>query len=35
MTTIQTEPDYDQLLHANLERVFNERDVPRRDAAIT
>ena len=34
MTTIQTEPDYDQLLHANLERVFNERDAAKRDVAI-
>ena len=32
--TTETEPDYDKLLHANLERVFNERDPARRDAAI-
>ena len=32
--SIQTEPNYNQLLHANLERVFNERDAARRDAAI-
>ena len=34
MPATQTEPDYDQLLHANLERVFNERNAARRDAAI-
>ena len=28
------EPDYDRLLRANLERVFNERDTARRAAAI-
>jgi hypothetical protein len=28
------EPDYDHLLRANLERVFNERDVPKRNAAL-
>jgi hypothetical protein len=28
------EPDYDNLLRANLERVFNERDPARRAAAI-
>lgn len=28
------EPDYDALLRANLERIFNERDPARRDAAI-
>jgi hypothetical protein len=28
------EPDYDHLLRSNLERVFNERDAERRDAAI-
>ncbi|OHV15515.1 hypothetical protein BK022_18460 [Methylorubrum extorquens] len=28
------EPDYDGLLRANLERVFNERDVDRRAAAL-
>ncbi|MFZ0268944.1 nuclear transport factor 2 family protein [Caulobacter sp.] len=35
-TTARTiaEPDYDQLLRANLDRVFNERDAARRDAAI-
>jgi hypothetical protein len=27
-------PDYDRLLRDNLERVFNERDAARRDAAI-
>jgi hypothetical protein len=27
-------PDYDRLLRANLERVFNERDADRRAAAI-
>lgn len=30
----QAEPDYDRLLRANLEQVFNERDPARRDAAI-
>jgi len=34
MTALYTEPDYGQLLHANLARVFNERDAARRDAAI-
>jgi hypothetical protein len=34
MTAIKTEPDYARLLHANLERVFNERNAARRDAAI-
>jgi hypothetical protein len=34
ITAIQTEPDYDRLLRDNLERVFNERDAARRDAAI-
>ena len=34
MTATAIEPDYDRLLHANLERVFNERDAARRDAAI-
>lgn len=29
-----TEPDYDRLLRANLERVFNERDPERRAAAV-
>lgn len=29
-----TDPDYDQLLRANLERVFNERDADRRATAI-
>jgi len=28
------EPDYDHLLRANLERVFNERDADRRTQAI-
>ncbi|TXN03741.1 nuclear transport factor 2 family protein [Methylobacterium sp. WL103] len=28
------EPDYDHLLRANLERVFNERDADRRAAAL-
>jgi hypothetical protein len=28
------EPDYDHLLRANLERVFNERDAARRSAAM-
>lgn len=28
------EPDYDHLLHANLERVFNERDADKRAQAI-
>jgi hypothetical protein len=28
------EPDYDSLLRANLERVFNERDAATRDAAV-
>ena len=32
--TTPAEPDYDHLLRANLERVFNERDAARRDAAI-
>jgi hypothetical protein len=39
MTTIDTpehpaEPDYDHLLRANLERVFNERDAAKRTAAV-
>ncbi|MGM4992594.1 nuclear transport factor 2 family protein [Tardiphaga sp. 841_E9_N1_2] len=34
MTAIETMPDYDRLLRDNLERVFNERDAARRDAAI-
>ncbi|MCJ8142336.1 nuclear transport factor 2 family protein [Ancylobacter sp. A5.8] len=29
-----TEPDYDHLLHANLARVFNERDDAKRAAAV-
>ena len=29
-----TEPDYDGLLRANLERVFNERDAAKRAAAL-
>jgi hypothetical protein len=29
-----TEPNYDRLLRANLERVFNERDAGRRAAAL-
>jgi hypothetical protein len=29
-----TGPDYDQVLRANLERVFNERDADRRAAAV-
>lgn len=32
--TTAIEPDYDSLLRANLQRVFNERDRVRRDAAI-
>lgn len=28
------EPDYDRLLRANLERVFNERDPQRRERAV-
>ncbi|MBL6457617.1 nuclear transport factor 2 family protein [Belnapia sp. T6] len=28
------EPDYDRLLRANLERVFNERDAAKRAAAL-
>lgn len=28
------EPDYDRLLRANLERIFNERDAERRAAAL-
>ena len=32
--TPAVEPDYDALLQANLQRVFNERDPVRRDAAI-
>ncbi|MGV7030654.1 nuclear transport factor 2 family protein [Methylobacterium symbioticum] len=28
------EPDYDRILRANLERVFNERDAERRAAAL-
>lgn len=28
------EPDYNHLLHANLARVFTERDAAKRDAAI-
>lgn len=28
------EPEYDRLLRANLQRVFNERDVDKREAAI-
>jgi len=31
---IQAGPDYDHLLKANLQRVFNERDAAARDAAI-
>ena len=31
---IPTEPDYDHILHAGLERVFNERDAARRAAAV-
>lgn len=30
-----TEPDYDRLLRANLQRVFNERDPEQRRAAIS
>jgi SnoaL-like domain len=30
----EAEPDYDRLLRANLERVFNERDAGRRAAAL-
>jgi hypothetical protein len=30
----KTEPDYDSLLRANLERVFNERDATKRDLAV-
>jgi hypothetical protein len=30
-----TEPDYDHLLHANLQRVFNQRDAAMRAAAIS
>ncbi|MQT14552.1 nuclear transport factor 2 family protein [Segnochrobactrum spirostomi] len=33
-TNPTVEPDYDALLRANLQRVFNERDPVRRDAAI-
>lgn len=33
-TTPAVEPDYDALLRANLQRVFNERDPAFRDAAI-
>ena len=29
-----TEPNYDQLLRSNLERVFNERDPERRSSAL-
>ena len=32
--TTQAEPDYDHLLRANLERVFNQRDAAQRDAAM-
>lgn len=32
--TTAVEPDYDALLRANLQRVFNERDPALRDAAI-
>ncbi len=32
--TAPPEPDYDHLLRANLERVFNERDPARRAAAM-
>ena len=32
--TPRPEPDYDRLLRANLERVFNERDAGRRAAAL-
>ena len=31
---IQAGPDYDHLLKANLQRVFNERDAAARDAAV-
>lgn len=34
MTDTEQEPDYDQLLRANLERVFNERDMVKRNAAL-
>ncbi|MBE7196866.1 MAG: nuclear transport factor 2 family protein [Parafilimonas terrae] len=33
-TPTAAEPDYDRLLRANLERVFNERDAGKRAAAI-
>jgi hypothetical protein len=32
--TTQSEPDYDDLLRANLQHVFNERDDAKRAAAI-
>lgn len=34
LPTPSAEPDFDALLHANLQRVFNQRDAVRRDAAI-
>ena len=33
-TRIEAEPDYDGLLRANLERVFNERDAAKRATAL-
>lgn len=33
-TRITEEPDYDHLLRQNLQRVFNERDPEKREAAI-
>ncbi|WP_018262238.1 nuclear transport factor 2 family protein [Methylobacterium sp. WSM2598] len=33
-TPIGAEPDYDRLLRANLERVFNERDAGKRATAL-
>ncbi|MDV2987470.1 UNVERIFIED_CONTAM: nuclear transport factor 2 family protein [Methylobacteriaceae bacterium AG10] len=33
-TPMPAEPDYDRLLRANLERVFNERDASKRAAAL-
>jgi hypothetical protein len=33
-TVTAAEPDYDHLLRSNLQRVFNERDDARREAAI-
>ena len=33
-TPTAAEPDYDQLLRANLERVFNERDAGKRAVAL-